>query len=66
MRFATASLILAYVATISVHALALPTTNANGLEQRSPKVAGALEARIKGPFEVRDVSEFVKLLLLLE
>jgi len=43
MRFSTASLILAYLAAITVHAA--PTEQSNGLNARSAELAGAQVAR---------------------
>ena len=63
MRFATASLILAYVAAVAVHAL--PAASSNAVEQRSTAVAGALVARVKEGLKVRAAKKFVTHLLVL-
>lgn len=53
MRFATASLVLAYVAAVSVHAL--PATGVNGVAVRSVELAGGLVTRVgmAGSLEAR-------------
>jgi len=56
MRFATSSLILAYVAAVAVHAL--PAASSNALSERSTDVTGALVARVEG-LEVRVAKKFV-------